>query len=378
MRHLFVNGPVQNGDFTFATNPGKAVGIRIAGALNCILGAPAVPHLWNTVTLAGDLRYLQHTEAALDPISRQDFEESIIAAKYGDGLQPSAGTATDTGKQVTALAMTMITDRLSLGTLRISRLTILECARCGHMIGRRHHPCRACGCDVSHTRIARHLISDREPGAPVLDLARIYARKRRPPLHLQHIAANTPARLILSRTRSYGIDLSPLGLPGLVLDPRVGVHIAVLAVARTMRADIAVMTITENAAANIAAYAQHFAGHGELRLRYALHGHVPYQHFPDLRSAGQAHGLDSDGMDLFTEWFLPLFSLREKRGVQADQLPALLKYFRRTLLTMSAEPGPDILEDTRQSIREGDTGWIMRRPTLAAALRAGRDGWPWH
>jgi hypothetical protein len=83
-------------------------------------------------------------------------------------------------------------------------------------------------------------------------------------------------------------------------------------------------------------------------------------------------------MDLFTEWFLPLFSLREKRGVQADQLPALLKYFRRTFLTMSAEPGPDILEDTRQSIREGDTGWIMRRPTLGAALRAGRDGWPQH
>ena len=100
MPHLFFNGPVQNGDFTLAAKPGKAVGIRIAGALNRILGAPAVPHLWNTVTLAGDLRYAQHIEAAPEPISRQDFETSIIAAKYAHGLQSSAGTATDADKSV--------------------------------------------------------------------------------------------------------------------------------------------------------------------------------------------------------------------------------------------------------------------------------------
>ncbi|MGH3809638.1 MAG: hypothetical protein ACRDRU_24045 [Pseudonocardiaceae bacterium] len=30
MDFLFFNGPVQNGDFTFADKPGKAVGIRIS------------------------------------------------------------------------------------------------------------------------------------------------------------------------------------------------------------------------------------------------------------------------------------------------------------------------------------------------------------
>ncbi len=213
MPHLFFNGPVQNGDFTFAAKPGKAVGIRIAGALNRILGAPVAPHLWNTVTLAGDLRYLQHIEAARAPIAREDFEAAIIAAKYGDGSQPPAGTATDTDKSVADLAMTMITERLSLGVLRLTDETIFECARCGHMIGTRHHHCRACGHDISHTRIARHLTSDRKPGENVLDFTRIHARKRRPPFHLQNIAANTPTRLILSRTRSHGIDLSPVGLP---------------------------------------------------------------------------------------------------------------------------------------------------------------------
>ena len=374
MPHLFFNGPVQNGNFTFAVKPGKAVGIRIAGALNRILGVPAVPHLWNTVTLAGDLRYLQHIEAAQAPISRQDFEASIIAAKYGDGLQPSAGTATDTDKSVADLAMAMISDRLSLGTLRINHETVLECVRCGHMLGSRHHPCRACGHDISRMRIARHLTSHRKPGEPVLDFARIHAGKRRPPLHLQNIAANTPTRLILSRTRSYGIELSPVGLPGLVLDPRVGVHVAVLAAARTLGADSVAMTITQNAAANIAAYGQYFAEHEALRLRYALHGHVPYQHAPDLHDTSQAHGLGPNATGLFTEWFLPLFSLREKMDVQADQLPALLKYFGRAFFTKSSEPGQDILEDIRQSIREGDTDWIMRRTALVAAIKTTLDG----
>ena len=91
MPHLFFNGPVQNGDFTFAAKPGKAVGIQIAGALNRILGAPAAPHLWNTVTLAGDHRYPQHIEAVQAPISRHDFEASIIAASTVTACSPRPG-----------------------------------------------------------------------------------------------------------------------------------------------------------------------------------------------------------------------------------------------------------------------------------------------
>lgn len=88
MSCMFFNGPVQNGDFTFASRPGKAVGIRIAEALNHILGSRPVPHLWNTVTLAGDLRYRQRLAAGQGSVSRDDFEASLIAAKYGSGPGP--------------------------------------------------------------------------------------------------------------------------------------------------------------------------------------------------------------------------------------------------------------------------------------------------
>lgn len=159
----------------------------------------------------------------------------------------------------------------------------------------------------------------------------------------------------------------------MVLDPRVGVHIAVLAAARSLGADSVAMTITQNAAANIAAYGQHFARHEELRLLYALHGHVPYQHVPELLDTNQAHGVSPEVVDLFTEWFLPLFSLREKRDIRVSQLPALLRYFRRTFLTKSSEPDHDLLEDIRRSIREGDTDWVMKRPALAAAIMTTLD-----
>ncbi|MDY0816839.1 hypothetical protein SM793_36250, partial [Kitasatospora purpeofusca] len=85
MRHLFLNGPVQNGPFTFDTRPGKAVGIRLAAALNAILGLPPAPHLWNTVTLAGDLR---HRQADGPKIPRRRFEADLIAGKYPAGQAP--------------------------------------------------------------------------------------------------------------------------------------------------------------------------------------------------------------------------------------------------------------------------------------------------
>ncbi len=175
------------------------------------------------------------------------------------------------------------------------------------------------------------------------------------PLHLRNIAANTPPRLILSRTRDHGIGLDPLGLPGLVLDPRVGVHITVLAVALRFRADTAVMTTTQNAAANIAAYGHHFTDHDGLRLLYALHGRVPYHHLPGLQDAYHAYNIGSKVRKVFEEWFLPLFSLKEKTGVQAKQLPALLRYFRKAYLARAPESDQGCLCSIRQSIRDGST-----------------------
>lgn len=143
------------------------------------------------------------------------------------------------------------------------------------MTGVDSHPCKACGCADSRAHTTRLLVADHDPAASVLPTGRIHTPFRNPARHLRGIAGNVPARIILSRTRDHGIDLGPVGLPGLVLDPRAGLHAAALVTARARQADIAVMAITANATANIAAYGQHFAGYDELRLLYALHGRLP-------------------------------------------------------------------------------------------------------
>lgn len=69
-----------------------------------------------------------------------------------------------------------------------------------------------------------------------------------------NIAHNIPRRLLLSRTRTHGISLGPLGLDDMMLDPRLGLHLAVLAAAAQRGEDRPVMTLTQNAAAHVAAY----------------------------------------------------------------------------------------------------------------------------
>ncbi|GGN44938.1 hypothetical protein GCM10012285_28090 [Streptomyces kronopolitis] len=83
---LFLNGPVHNGPFTLAGRPGKAAGIRLAEALNQLMGKQPAPHLWNTVTLANDLR---HRTVAL---SRGQWERQELAAKYAPEPAPAAGS----------------------------------------------------------------------------------------------------------------------------------------------------------------------------------------------------------------------------------------------------------------------------------------------
>ncbi|MGH3720898.1 MAG: hypothetical protein ACRDRI_19030 [Pseudonocardiaceae bacterium] len=370
MDPLFFNGPVQNGDFTFAGKPGKAVGIRIAEALNDLLGAEPVPHLWNTVRLDGDLCYRRHVATETAPACRVDFETATIAAKYGTGLGPQVGTLTDADQMVARLALEVIETRLNAGELRISGVTVRVCTRCAHMTGTSGHPCRACGHLVSRPRTGLQLVADRDLEAPGLDVRRIHAHNRRAPLHLQEVAGNTPARLILSRTREYGIDLGPLGLPGMVLDARAGIHVTVLAAARVRQAEVAVMTTTDNAAATIAAYGQHFTTFDGASMLYALHGHVPYDHITDLHETYEALRLSPEAQTVFETWFLPLFALKEKKGIRSDQLPALLKHFHRSRLASIVEPDQDALADLRHSIRQGATDWIGSKTALGIALGA--------
>ncbi|BAJ26893.1 MULTISPECIES: hypothetical protein [Kitasatospora] len=369
MRHLFLNGPVQSGPFTFDARPGKAVGIRLAAALNAILGAPPAPHLWNTATLAGDLR---HREADGSAISRRRFEADLIAGTYPSGQPPAGGVMTDADAEVADLALEVIENNLRVGTLGISRETVPTCRTCGHMTGTGGHPCRACGStDSRKERAGLHLVAEPARDRPVLDRSDIHASHRRQPKHLQHTAGAAAGRLILSRTRDHGIDLAPLGLHGLVLDPRAGVHVTVLTAARRHLVETAVMTVTPNAVNHIAAHGRYFREHDGTRLRYALHGHLPYGDLADLHPLHEAYRAAPEAKDDFAQWFLPLFALTASSGTRSGRLPGLFTYYMRARLARPDPVDATVLEAVRCSVRAGRTDWVMVGRVLAVVM-AGR------
>jgi hypothetical protein len=362
---VYINGPVQNGPFTLAERPGKAAGIRAAEALNTLLGIGPVPHLWNTVTLAGDRR---HRDAPNhDTVGRREREEHAIAAKYAPAPAPAGGVLTDTAPPVATLALEMTERLLSEGALAVVPTVVRLCAGCGHMTGTVADACRACGNRASVPSTRRLLVWDRPAGTPVLARDDVHAHRARPPGHLLTIAENVPERLILSRTRDHGISLAPLGLDGLVLDPRAGLHIAVLAAARHHDAQ-PIMTVTENAAANVAAYGAPFRQHHGTRLRYALHGRIPYDDTAVLQRLCEVHRVSPAQRDLFLDWFLPLSSLHLRSGITAAQLPALLKFWRRAHLARPDTPQSDVLAELRRRITAGDMRWVMDAQSLSQAV----------
>ncbi|MFF5946020.1 hypothetical protein ACFY7X_35795, partial [Streptomyces althioticus] len=195
-----------------------------------------------------------------------------------------------------------------------------------------------------------------------------HAHQAKPPGHLLTIAQNVPERLILSRTRDHGISLAPLGLDGLVLDPRAGVHITVLAAAARLGAGQPVMTVTENAAANVAAYGALFRRHDGTRLRYALHGRIPYDDTAVLQRLYEVHRVSPAQQELFLTWFLPLCSLHIRAGITPAQLPALLKFWRRAHLARPETPGGGVPAELRRRLTAGDMRWVMDVRTLSRAI----------
>ncbi|MFD7532265.1 hypothetical protein ACFV8E_32500 [Streptomyces sp. NPDC059849] len=366
MNVLYLNGPVQNGPFTIAERPGKAAGIRAADALNTLLEAGPVPHLWNTATLAGDLRHRDAPDR--DTVGRQEREERAIAAKYVPGAAPAGGVLTDTAPVVAALALEMTERLLQDGVLTLTPVAVRLCTRCGHMTGTVPRACRACGHPGSQPHARRLLVWDRPSGTPVLAREDVHAHRAKPPGHLLTIAQNVPERLILSRTREHGISLAPLGLDDLVMDPRVGVHIAVLAAAAQHGAGRPVMTLTDNAAANVAAYGAPFRQHNGVRLRYALHGRIPYDDTAGLQRLCEVHRVNPPLRERFLAWFLPLCSLHIRAGITPAQLPALLKFWRRAHLARPDTPGSDVLAELRHRVTVGDMRWVMDVQTLSQAI----------
>ncbi|MFI5809312.1 hypothetical protein [Streptomyces sp. NPDC051561] len=362
---LYFNGPVQNGDFSLAERPGKATGIRLAEALNGVLGVAPVPHLWNTVTLHGDVRHRRAADR--EAVGRPQREALALAAKYASGPAPAGGLRTDADSHVASLALEMIRALLDDGTLAVKDMPVRLCARCGYMAGPgTAGDCRACEHTTSRAAHRALLVFDRTAHPPVLVRDDVHAAGARTPAHLLNIAHDVPELLVLSRTRDHGVSLEELGLEGMVLDPRAGLHVAVLAAAVERGAACPVMTVTENAAAHVAAYGAPFRRYGATKLRYALHGKVDFEAAAGgrLYEVHQAQAL----RDVFTNWYLPLCAARERSGVSMARLPALLKFLRRAHLARPPAPEGDLLADLRHRVAAGDMRWVMEARLLACAL----------
>lgn len=357
---VFLNGPIQNGPFTFQSAPGKAVGLLIAQALNDLLGNPPVRHLWNCTILANDLRHRAEQHRS----GRKEFEAREIARKYRGSVweRTAVETCTDADPAVRVLALDLVAQRLSTGDLEVSTETVHVCARCGHMIGVViPRVCAACTGDRFRTERQRHLIASRVLGRPVLDTQDLYGTKKTK--HLRAIAAAAPKRLLLSRTRSHGIGLDQIGLPGLVLDPRTAVHITALAEARRLNAERAVITATSKAITNIAAHGIPFKDYGGTRLLYGRHSKVP------------GRSTDLSGVDpadrrriLFRRWFLPLATVGRSNDIRVDQLRVLYAHFRRaySYTRPSALNGNSAIQE---AIRSGNANWFMDKHMLSLAIR---------
>ncbi|GAA3116345.1 hypothetical protein GCM10010530_43530 [Kribbella aluminosa] len=128
------------------------------------------------------------------------------------------------------------------------------------------------------------------------------------------------------------------------------------------------MTITQNAANHVAAHGVHFRRHNGIRLQYALHGHLPYDHLAGIQPLCRAYRATSAVWDAFVQWFLPLVALRAKTGTKPGQLAALFKHYMRAYLAQPAEIAATAVEEVRRSISAGGTDWITDKHALANVM----------
>ena len=364
---LFLNGPIQNSDFTFQNRPGKAVGLRLASILNGILGRPEAPHLWNTVMLAGDVLHRDQVHAGFAPLPRRAFEHARLMGKYTPDLPPPSELITDADPAVATLALDMIDARLSQGSLRIERRTLQECASCGHMIGPVATWCTACGGTRLRTHRSSHLVHDLA-GEDLSVSGRVHGIHRKRHRHVDAMSAQVPRCLLLSRTRSHGIRLDPLGLDGLVLDPRTGLHVTVLSAARKAGAAEVAMTATARAVSHIAAHGFGFTSWRGYRLRYAIHGYVPYEEMPALERTYTFHGVTPGERQVFETRFLPLAAWQNKGRTHPAQLAPLLKYFLKVHRGRPVSTDTGRLDRIREEVGRGGTSWVMNKYLLAAVM----------
>jgi hypothetical protein len=360
MNQLFVNGPIQNGNFSFAEMPGRAVSLRVCEAFNDLASGCQAPDLWNTVTLKSDVQYADTGNGE----DRGDYERRRIKEKYAGTDMAGRPTMTDADPEVTQLGLTLVERGLSEGTLQLSDEIVNVCRSCAHMVGGAA-ACKACGSDDIQSSLQKHLVYDRDTSEPVLTPDNIYSHGNA--RDLATIAGHVPERLIMSRTRAYGIDLGAIGLQGLVLDPRAGLHVTCLAAGERLGAQTTSMVVSQKAAGGLLAYGLPFRRTDSQALTYALHGYVPSDAIQAIEARMPAD--QAEQHRLFANWFMSVNAMASRNDIPSEQVPALYKFFGKVFRAQQdTEQRAQLREQVRDQINLGKLRWITDKVLLSAAM----------
>lgn len=224
---IFANAAIQNRSFDVDQNPGKIAGIMVANVLNKLHDNPETIHTWNNVGTFAQTELEPPSKRLLAKYSSEPMQEHFDYWQLDDA---GVDILTDVDDEFTSWARTVLEALIEKGQLVITRADFHACTACSTVIAEKSAPvndCKGCGnCNLTTKNELALFVTLPEEKRSLLEKKNIFnaMNLRREQDALRQI----PDRLLLSRDRAAGVDLSSFGLEGKVLDPRMGIGLLAL------------------------------------------------------------------------------------------------------------------------------------------------------
>lgn len=250
---LFVNGAIQNRGFELDESPGKMAGIMLATILNRLSGNQEVVHMWNNVGAF-------HEFEPLDTATRieQKYSSNVMTEymNYWGLSREVIAVLEDDEEKFVEWATDQVAGMLEAGVVTIEEARFDACNNCDMVIAESVvgvDCCTSCVSTDLSTRTEKALfVTVPEDRSRLLDESLIYnsMNLRNEVDSLKQI----PPRLLLSRDRQIGVDLSELGLEDKKLDPRLGIGMLAIYAAEIYDFETVAMTQSSHTLIRTAPY----------------------------------------------------------------------------------------------------------------------------
>lgn len=220
---FYVNAPIQNKCFDPSVNYGGVIPILVSRHLNIASRAPRID-LWNNVLAAEE-----HGYTKMDYTARQN---ALLAKKYKSGplsiLEKPSEILTDTSKKFTEWGVALTGRLVDLGVLKIENIDVLACDTCDISISTADAPndncCRSCGSNGTHVEQRKSMISTFSENV----------KSTTEDICGHPTGLPEGACFLVNKRRLLGIPLDDFGLPGDVVDPKVGLGLLSIFAASNM------------------------------------------------------------------------------------------------------------------------------------------------